>query len=228
MDRMETQLAQPRRVASGGVHVSGGPVSRAAAEAWLGGICFRTGPPGQVGIELELLVAFARGLGSRVPRSELTRLATDLSGVVQHSHLTQEPGGQVELSSFPAAGLRRSLHQAGEDLAAAREVARAAGVRLVGVGVDPIRSPARILDLPRYAAMEAYFNGGGPLGRVMMSSTASLQVNVEAAGPAGEPQARRRWWLLHLGTVMTGLGALVFALATALTVHAGRRVCDSR
>lgn len=178
---MDTQFAPPHPDPSASPAVPGGPVTRAAAEAWLGGICFRTGPPGRVGIELELLVASARGLSCPVPRRRLTRLAADLAGVVRHARVTQEPGGQIELSLFPAVGLEQALSNAGEDLAAARSVARGAGMRLLGAGVDPIRRPVRILDLPRYAAMEAFFDADGPLGRVMMSSTASLQVNLDPA-----------------------------------------------
>ena len=75
---------------------------------------------------------------------------------------------------------------------------RAAGLKLSGDGIDPIRPPRRVLDLPRYAAMEAFFDRRGPCGRVMMCNTASVQVCLDAGhekpGPTGY---RQRWRLLH-------------------------------
>ena len=40
-------------------------------------------------------------------------------------------------------------------------------------------------------AMEAYFDGDGPAGRVMMASTAAVQVSLDAG--ADERDVRRRW-----------------------------------
>jgi glutamate--cysteine ligase len=61
-----------------------------------------------------------------------------------------------------------------------------------------------VLDLPRYAAMEEFFDRSGPWGRVMMCSTASVQVCVDAGQEQGGPSGFRwRWHLLHgLGPVL--------------------------
>ena len=90
------------------------------------------------------------------------------------------------------------------DLAALRAALAADGLELAGIGLDPLRPPRRVLDLPRYAAMEDFFDQGGPWGRQMMCGTASVQVCLDAGddsdGPAGY---RRRWRLLHaLGPVL--------------------------
>jgi len=118
--------------------------------------------------------------------------------------LTTEPGGQLELSSAPAATLAGCLSATAGDLAALREAVAAAGLELAGYGLDPLRPPRRVLNLPRYAAMEAYFDRDGPWGRQMMCGTASVQVCLDAgddgAGPSGY---RWRWRLLHaIGPVL--------------------------
>src|SRR4029079_12817264 len=65
----------------------------------------------------------------------------------------------------------------------------------VGVGVDPVRPPRRTHDTPRYAAMEAFFDQDGPDGRVMMASTASVQVCLDAG--ADDADVARRWALTN-------------------------------
>ena len=112
--------------------------------------------------------------------------------------LTTEPGGQVELSSAPASGLGGCVAAAHSDLTAVRQAIAPAGLSLAGHGLDPLRPPRRVLDLPRYAAMEEFFDRTGPWGRVMMCSTASVQVCVDAGQEQGGPAGFRwRWHLLH-------------------------------
>lgn len=174
------------------------------------GICFKTGPPGRVGVELEWLVRDRRDPAMPVQADRITRAVASLSRENARAALpgggtvTTEPGGQLELSSAPATSLGGCISAAGDDLAALRDAARAAGLRLSGDGIDPIRPPRRVLDLPRYAAMEEFFDRRGPWGRVMMCTTASVQVcldaGVERDGPAGY---RSRWRLLHaIGPVL--------------------------
>ncbi len=115
-----------------------------------------------------------------------------------------EPGGQLELSSAPAATLGDLVEVTGRDLAALRDAAAAAGLELCGYGLDPLRPPRRVLDLPRYAAMEKFFDRDGPWGRQMMCGTASVQVCLDAGDDsAGESGYRSRWRLLHaIGPVL--------------------------
>ena len=115
-----------------------------------------------------------------------------------------EPGGQLELSSAPAATLGELLEVAGRDLTALRDAAAAVGLELCGYGLDPLRPPRRLLDLPRYAAMEKFFDREGPWGRQMMCGTASVQVCLDAGNDgAGESGYRSRWRLLHaIGPVL--------------------------
>jgi glutamate--cysteine ligase len=72
------------------------------------------------------------------------------------------------------------------------------GLELTGIGLDPLRPPQRVLHLPRYAAMEEFFDRGGPWGRQMMCGTASVQVCLDAGDDSDGPGGYRwRWRLLH-------------------------------
>jgi glutamate--cysteine ligase len=118
--------------------------------------------------------------------------------------LTIEPGGQAELSSAPAPNLTDCVAAVSGDLAVMREAFAAAGIVLTGCGLDQARSPIRVLELPRYEAMERYFDRSGPWGRVMMCSTASVQVCVDAGRDDQTPLGYQfRWRLLHaLGPIL--------------------------
>jgi glutamate--cysteine ligase len=110
------------------------------------------------------------------------------------SRLTFEPGGQLELSSPPSAAVATVCEALSDDAAAARRAAAAQGLQLVGLGMDPSRPPRRVVDAPRYRAMETYFVSEGPAGRKMMCSTAAIQVSIDT-GPASS--VARRWRLAH-------------------------------
>jgi glutamate--cysteine ligase len=120
------------------------------------------------------------------------------------SLLTTEPGGQLELSSLPAGTLGDCVRDVAADMTALRAAVADAGLELAGIGLDPRRPPRRILALPRYAAMESFFDRGGPWGRHMMCGTASVQVCLDAGDDSGTQAGYRyRWRLLHaLGPVL--------------------------
>lgn len=177
------------------------------AEAHVRGVCFKTGPPARTGVELEWLVhdrSDPRSLIS-VDRLDAALAPVEQPGGLPHgSRLTREPGGQVELSSRPADTLAACVDNMAADAAALRRATDAAGLVLVGRGLDPFRDPPRVLDHPRYRAMESFFDQDGPWGRTMMRRTAALQVNLDAGddsdGPAGY---RFRWELAHrIGPVL--------------------------
>ncbi|UNT00407.1 ergothioneine biosynthesis glutamate--cysteine ligase EgtA [Streptomyces tubbatahanensis] len=190
-----------------------------AALARVHGICFKTGPPRRVGVELEWLVHPVDGFppaprtGSvrqaapgreHVGAAALEAAVSELRDLSLSSVVSLEPGGQIEFSSRPSDSLPACIEAVGADLAAARERLARHGMRLVGRGLDERRG-LRLLDAPRYRAMEAFFDRTGPAGRTMMRSSASVQVCVDAGvagrGPFG---LRRRWFLAHvLGAVLT-------------------------
>lgn len=115
-----------------------------------------------------------------------------------------EPGGQAELSSAPAPNLTDCVAAVSGDLAIMRQAFAEAGIVLTGHGLDQARSPIRVLRAPRYDAMERYFDRSGPWGRVMMCSTASVQVCVDAGRDDQTPLGYQfRWRLLHaLGPIL--------------------------
>ncbi|MEU5668358.1 ergothioneine biosynthesis glutamate--cysteine ligase EgtA [Streptomyces longwoodensis] len=179
-------------------------LTEADVEALIRGICFKTGPPRTVGVELEWLVHELRDPRLPVTPERLAAAYAALRTVPLESALTVEPGGQLELSSPPAASLTACVETVSADLAAVRSVLRGQGLALAGLGTDPWHPPRRFLHERRYDAMETHLDRAGPAGRAMMCSSASVQVCLDAGheepGPLGHG---RRWWLAHtLGAVL--------------------------
>ncbi|MFF3420619.1 ergothioneine biosynthesis glutamate--cysteine ligase EgtA [Streptomyces sp. NPDC002698] len=179
-------------------------VTEAEVEALVRGICFKTGPPRLLGVEVEWLVHELRGPRLRAAPERLEAAYAALRTLPLRSALTVEPGGQLELSSAPAGSLMECVGSVSADLDAVRATLREAGLGLSGFGQDPWNPPSRYLHEPRYDAMERYLDRAGPEGRAMMCTSASVQVCVDAGyeepGPLGHG---RRWWLAHqLGAVL--------------------------
>jgi glutamate--cysteine ligase len=108
--------------------------------------------------------------------------------------ITVEPGGQIELATPPIDPWWGALDALRVDGAALRQRLSDAGFATLAAGLDPFREPARTLSRPRYDAMQAYFDEWGPEGRRMMSSCASIQVNLDSGD---EATLARRWDLAH-------------------------------
>ncbi|WP_129305364.1 ergothioneine biosynthesis glutamate--cysteine ligase EgtA [Streptomyces sp. L2] len=179
-------------------------VTEAEVEALVRGICFKTGPPRTLGVEVEWLVHELRLPQLPVTTERLEAAYAALRTVPLGSALTVEPGGQLELSSPPAASLMECVGTVSADLDAVRAVLAEDGLGLVGVGHDPWHTPRRFLREPRYDAMETCLDRTGTAGRHMMCTSASVQVCLDAGyeepGPLGH---ERRWWLAHqLGPVL--------------------------
>ncbi|MEU8590796.1 ergothioneine biosynthesis glutamate--cysteine ligase EgtA [Streptomyces sp. NPDC048664] len=192
-------------------------VTDAEVEALVRGICFKTGPPRTVGVEVEWLVHELGEPRLPVPPERLRAAYAALRTLTLSSALTVEPGGQLELSSAPAASLMECVESVRADLDAVRSVLREAGIGLSGYGQDPWNPPRRFLHEPRYDAMESYLDRTGPEGRSMMCSSASVQVCLDAGYE--EPGALghgRRWWMAH------HLGAVLVAAFANSPLAAGR------
>lgn len=190
------------------------PLTESAALSHLAGICFKIGPPRLIGVEAEWFVH--DGDCPELP-VDPRRLADALSALPTHQDpgdpapllpsgtgLTYEPGGQVELSSPPAADPEECADTMLRDQATLRAALAAHRLRLTGSGTDPLgRERLMRLDHPRYLAMEHHFDRVGPWGRVMMTGTASAQVCVDAGTGTGTHEFARRWELAHrLGPVL--------------------------
>lgn len=203
---------------------------RAVAEAYVASVCFKHGPPRLVGTELEWLVrhdddparpldpaVLVRALGPHTPATLTHPASRNGSGpapLPAGGTITVEPGGQVEIASPPLAGVGALVHAVRTDVAGLHTLLAGEGLTTVPRASDPLRPPRRLLQVPRYAAMEATFDRIGPHGRTMMCSTTAVQVCVDA----GEgDEVARRWAALHeLGPV------LLAAFANSPAVH-GRR-----
>ena len=197
----------------------------ADAETYVGSICFKHGPPRLLGVELEWLLqqrsrpgevpgvaTLAAALGPHTPTS--LDPSSPARPLPSGSTVTVEPGGQVELASPPLPDLDGLLRAVRADTAALHHMLAAHDLRPSPRAADAIRPPQRVLDLPRYRAMEQSFDRRGPHGRSAMCSTAAVQVCVDA----GEPhEVADRWAAAHsLGPV------LLAAFANSPELH-GRR-----
>ena len=169
---------------------------------YINGMCFKTGPPGKVGVEAEWLVVDPAHPEEPVGVDHLSSLLEAVGPPPAGSKITFEPGGQIELSS-PAlpgpAGTHRALTA---DLDHLDKILDEAGLAIVDGALDPIRGPVRQLRTPRYTAMERFFTRNGHTsGLTMMCSTASTQVCLDIGS---DPTDRaERWEILHrLGPVL--------------------------
>ena len=111
--------------------------------------------------------------------------------------ITVEPGGAVELSGPPMDDPMAAIAAMTADRAVLRSAFAQAGLGLVLLGADPLRPAKRVNPGDRYRAMEQFFIASqtGDAGAAMMTSTASVQVNLDAGpqrrlGRAGAAGAR--------------------------------------
>jgi glutamate--cysteine ligase len=183
------------------------------AAGYIHGVCFKIGPPKNAGVELEWLVVDRTEPRRPVPPERLDAALTSLPATDGRlpggTLLTREPGGQLELSTPYAPGPLACVTTAAGDLALVRQAFDEQGLDLSGYGLDPFRDPSRMLDQPRYAAMEAYLDRIGPWGRMMMRATAAVQLNLDAGTENGAVDGyRARWQLAHrLGPVLVAVFA---------------------
>lgn len=152
------------------------------------------------GLEIEWLTTPLGDPRSHLPAEEALRLVEIVGDLPGCSKVTLEPGGQIELSSAPGEPAEVCRLMAA-DARVARRRLEAAGVGMVSLGLDPVRPPRRVLEAPRYVAMEKFFDHHGPAGRTMMCSTGSVQVNL-SLGSGDEQEARWRQANL-IGPAMT-------------------------
>lgn len=185
--------------------------SRVEAEVYVASICFKHGPPKLLGAELEWVVQhsgnphrplqaphLADALGAHAPHSLVSD--SPQKPLPHGSTVTVEPGGQLEISSPPCSSLTELIATVEGDIAALTTLLAPADLVLTGVGADPHRPSRRLVDIPRYVAMETAFDRIGPMGRAMMCCTAAVQVCLDAGTPAEAPL---RWAALHdLGPVL--------------------------
>lgn len=194
----------------------------ADAEAYVASVCFKHGPPTLTGVELEWLLhdvarpglpvtpaSLVAALGPHTPRSLDPR--SSARPLPAGSEITVEPGGQIEIASPPLPDLPELLWRTAADADVLHGLLAAQGLHPEPRAADPSRPPVRLLDLPRYRAMEQAFDRIGSGGRSAMCSTSAVQVCVDAGDAA---DAARRWSAVHaLGPV------LLAAFANSPSLH---------
>jgi glutamate--cysteine ligase len=187
------------------------PLTENSAETYVASTCFKIGPPGRVGVELEWFVHDSRRPHAAPSPDRIgaaldgLRLEPDHPLLPLGSRITREPGGQVELSSPAAADLAACVATTRQDLGTLRTAFAEQGLTLAGYGTEPHPRERRVtLRQPRYLAMEEYFGRSGPWGKIMMCATASTQVCLDAGTDRpGSAGFEERWLLAHrLGPVL--------------------------
>ncbi len=179
----------------------------AAAALHIAGATLADGPVGRVGLELEAHCFDLADPHRRPGWDRLTGVIDGLPPLPGRSAVTVEPGGAVELSGPPADGPLPAITALQADRAVLREAFAAAGMGLLLLGADPLRPPMRVNPAGRYRAMERFFSAGGTgaAGAAMMTSTASVQVNLDAGPRTGWAERVR---LAHaLGPTMIAMAA---------------------
>ncbi len=146
---------------------------------------------GTVGLEVETHLVDIAAPAERVTWARICAAVDAATPQLRCSVITVEPGGQVELSGAPAAGVADAITAMRHDEQRLRLVLAEHDLGLAHLGADPVRTPRRVNPWPRYRAMERHFvaTGQAEAGATMMCSTAALQVNLQA-GPRSSWAAR--------------------------------------
>jgi len=181
--------------------------SSSAAAQYIADSCLIDAPLGRVGLEVEAHCYDPADPHRRPSWDEITGVLEWLSPLPGGSVVSVEPGGAVELSGPPADGVVPAVDAMNSDQAVLRSAFGDARLGLVFLGADPLRPAKRVNPGARYRAMEQFFaaSDSGVAGAAMMTSTASVQVNLDA-GPQAGWAARVR--LAHaLGPTMIAIAA---------------------
>ncbi len=126
-----------------------------------------------------------RELLERMTRFDWTPVMEDGKPIAlkkgDHSSVTLEPGGQIELSGAPLVTIHETCAELTEHLNQVREVAAELNIGFLGLGYQPKWPRDAIPWMPkgRYAIMREYMPKVGSLGLDMMLGTCTVQVNLD-------------------------------------------------
>ncbi|GAA2394323.1 glutamate-cysteine ligase family protein [Dactylosporangium salmoneum] len=180
------------------------------AEGYIASICFKTGPPASIGVEVEHILHHP---GHPTRPIDLEAVTAALAPLPHDGGVSFGPGGQISLAARPQPSLARLHAAVNADLDRLGDLLAAADLRIAGAGIDPHRAPRRLVSSRRYHAMAAFFARRSGDGRAMMCSTAGLRPVLDAGPPA---QLAARWAAAH------ELGPTLLAVFANSPVFAGR------
>lgn len=164
--------------------------------------CLGPGGDHRVGVEVEWLV-FDLDDPRRAIGAEESLRAADGPSLPGGGTVSVEPGGQLELNGAHGTDLAEVVATTETDASELERRCAAAGLRLVAMGLDPLRTPPRSVAAPRYRAIEVVFDRAGPSPMLMATASAGVQLNVDVG-----PDPLRTWRLAHLiGPVLVALFA---------------------
>jgi len=154
-----------------------------------------------IGAESEKLV-IVRDSGEAAPVAEIQVLMETLAGrgtwrevredghllalFGEHSSVTLEPGGQIELSGRLCSNIHCCASDLGDHIRQVRAAADPLGLMFLGLGAQPFTPLEAIAWLPkrRYGIMGPYMERTGRLGQAMMKQTAGIQINLDFSDEA--------------------------------------------
>ncbi|MGK2879571.1 MAG: ergothioneine biosynthesis glutamate--cysteine ligase EgtA [Mycobacterium sp.] len=181
--------------------------SAASSAQYIADACLRDGPLGSVGLEIEAHCFDLANPHLRPGWDQINDVIAGVPALPGRSAITLEPGGAVELSGPPFPDAVGAIVAMSTDRALLRGEFARAGLGLVLLGADPLRPPQRINPGTRYQAMERFFAAtqSAEAGAAMMTSTAAIQVNIDAGPQHGWAERVR---LTHaLGPTMIAITA---------------------
>jgi glutamate--cysteine ligase len=123
------------------------------------------------------------------------------------SHLSLEPGGQLELATLPHPRLLDLAQEISDNTTEISDATKLPGVRWIASGLSPLSAPEAVEWVPkgRYRIMREYLPERGALAPVMMKSTSSFQMALDYRDESD--CARKTNALLRLAPLTTALFA---------------------
>ena len=116
------------------------PLSESDAEVYVASVCFKTGPPGAAGVEVERLVHDAADPQAPVTVARVRQAMAASAGALPGGGvITFEPGGQLEVSSACAPGLPALVAATRKDLEAVETRLSDAGLFFGSVALLPYK-----------------------------------------------------------------------------------------
>ena len=130
------------------------PLTVAAAYAQCRAAALAESVIGAVGLEIESHLVDLDHVGDPVPWRRVEAIAAVVGKVAPGTAVTVEPGGQIELSGPPEAGVAPAVTRLRYEGTAARLALADRRLGLAYAGADPARPSRRVNPRPRYRAMD--------------------------------------------------------------------------